>query len=121
MTKHLGTLVDPWFQPWSYFNEPSLLLLAATFLLLSKWWSNAISLSLSGYVLANGTLLINKTGWSQWLVDLDNDWQYLRETQGDILKEWEVQLILALIILSATISYSMRDIINKKDIQGELL
>ncbi len=44
-------VVNPWYYPWSYFNEPTLLLAAAVFLRMDRIWTNCGSCILSGYLL----------------------------------------------------------------------
>lgn len=49
-TGGIGALVDPWYHPWSYLNEPSRLLVAASFLAMGKTWSELAAVSLSAYM-----------------------------------------------------------------------
>jgi hypothetical protein len=43
-------LVCPWYRPWSYLNEPTLILVATLALLFSRKWTDAIAVGLSGYL-----------------------------------------------------------------------
>src|SRR5688572_24166093 len=42
-----------WYSPWSFFNQPTLLLLAAVALLFSRKWTYVIALGLPGYVIGS--------------------------------------------------------------------
>ena len=103
-------LVSPWYKDWSYYNEPSLLLYAAIFLLFKNRFSNLISSVLSGSVIAYGVYLISRfSGWLEWFKWLPKHWKFIRELEFDILKEWEIQLILATFIFGFSIFYFIRE------------
>jgi hypothetical protein len=95
-------MVPPWFFPWGYFNEPTLLLVAAIFLRINRIWANCISCVLSGYLL----------GYFMWLfaiypgeirVALHYEWLSLK--QGPFIDSWDCQYLFALIILCSSIFY----------------
>ena len=101
-------LVCPWFIPWSYTNEPSLLLAAASFLWISKRWSYVISGVLSGYVIGR-LVYIFTFGDMTPLERLRGLLNY----RGHILTEWTNQPVLAMIIFSFAVFYLGRDIYRK--------
>src|SRR5258705_5594157 len=45
-----GALAPPWYNFWSFTNEPSRLLLAAALLWLSRKWSYALAAAVSGFI-----------------------------------------------------------------------
>ena len=45
----IAAFVDPWYHPWSYFNEPSRLLVAGSLLAMGRAWSDLAAVSLSAY------------------------------------------------------------------------
>src|SRR5436309_3083284 len=49
----IGCVVCPWFHPWTYSNEPTVLLVAAVFLRVNRWWGNTISFALAAISLAH--------------------------------------------------------------------
>lgn len=109
----IACVVCPWYYEWSFINEPSILLLASAFLLFEKWWGNLVSTILSGYVFIKGVYLITVFGWSKWIEYLPAHLKFVREYELDVLKEWEIQLIFALIVFSFAAFYLMRNILSK--------
>ena len=45
---HFTCAACPWFHPWSYLNEPTILLVSSLFLCANRWWGNTLALLLSG-------------------------------------------------------------------------
>lgn len=112
-----GALAPPWYADWSFTNEPSILLLAASFLFINKFWTYLSSAVLSGFVIIKGAYLINKFGWIEWTEFLSKQWQTRNELETEILKTWEIQLVLAVIIFSTAIFYLIRKAILKKTLR----
>jgi hypothetical protein len=117
----IACIACPWYFDWGYNNDPSILLVAATFLMLNKFWSNLISSVLSGFVITKGIYLINNFGWIQWLESLFRQWDSRKELELDILKIWEIQFILAIIVFSFLIFFLVRDIFNENISQNRFV
>jgi len=96
----IAALVDPWYHPWSYFNEPSRLLLAASFLLIGRAWSYLATIGLAGYIVVRfGYLFAIWDGtWLQW-------WTFLRKYEPYFVGSYESQVVLGLILLCLGIFY----------------
>jgi hypothetical protein len=105
-------VVCPWYHPWSYFNAPTVLLVAAAFLRLNQWWAHSIAMALAGYVI----------GWVIYLLSLvDNPWAALRaewkisrEWYPYFVGSWDSQYVFALIICGCSGVYLMRDILRRR-------
>ena len=108
-TSGIACLVCPWYDPWSYLNEPSLLLVAAAFLRLSRILALIISMALSGYLLSYFVYL-----FLAYDVSLKQEWRYLRTFEPYFVGSWESQYFLALIILSFSIFYLTRFALRKR-------
>lgn len=48
---HFTCAACPWYHPWSYLNEPTILLVAALFLRANRWWTNTVALLFSSYLI----------------------------------------------------------------------
>ena len=107
----------PWYFDWSYINEPSVLLLAASFLLLNKFRSYLASFGLSGFILVKGLYLINKSGWTEWIDFLQKQWETRIDLETEILKIWEIQIVLALIIFSSAVFYIILQVNRNRSMQ----
>jgi len=102
----IAALVDPWFRPWSYWNEPSRLLLAASFLLVGRSWSYLAATGLSGYVVLKFAYLI--ASWNgPWL----NEWTYLRKYDLYFVYAYESQILLAALVLIVALYYLGRGVL----------
>lgn len=96
----IAALVDPWYHPWSYFNEPSRLLVAALLLAVGRAWSDRAALSLSGYMVIRFIYLFaNLSG--------DWHWSFTGNYGAPFVGSWESQYLLALVILCASVFYLM--------------
>jgi hypothetical protein len=100
-----GAMVPPWYFPWGYFNEPTLLLAAAVFLRINRIWANCVSCVLSGYLL----------GYFVWLfaiypegirVALHYEWLSLK--QQPFIDSWDSQYLFALIMFCCSLLYLAR-------------
>ena len=112
-----GALAPPWYADWSYTNEPSILLLAASFLFINKFWSYLSSVVLSGFVIAKAAYLVNNFGLIEWFQSLFKQWEFRHEYELDILKMWEIQLVLAVIVFSTAIFYLFRKTVSKNTLR----
>lgn len=93
------------FTPWYEKSMIDVLILfaAAIFLLMRKPICQLIAAGLSGYIVAVGifTLAFRK-------MTLLEQWKYIQEDELNIFLQWEIQFILALVILGFTIFYLWR-------------
>jgi hypothetical protein len=103
-------MVPPWYFPWEYFNEPTLLLAAAVFLRIGRTWANCVSCILSGYLI----------GYFVWLfaiypggIRLALYYEWLSLEQGAFIDSWDFQYLFALIILCGSIFYLMRATLHR--------
>ena len=90
----IAALIDPWYHPWSYLNEPSRLLVAASFLAMGKTWSELTAVSLSAYMVIRFIYLfaIWSSGWQ---------WSFLSKYEPYFVGSYESQYLLAVVILCA--------------------
>jgi hypothetical protein len=102
-TGGIACVVCPWYDPWSYTNEPSILLIAAAFLWLSRKWSYLLALGLSGYLWVYATRLFLISGGS-----LKQEWAYLQEFEPYLVGSWDSQFILAFVISCFSAFYLAR-------------
>jgi|SRR6185295_12816206 len=107
-TGGIACLVCPWYDPWSYTNEPSILLLAAAFLWMSRRWSYLVALGLSGYLCAYAIRLFLISGAS-----LKAEWAYLQEFEPYLIGSWDSQFILAFVISCFSAFYLAREVRNE--------
>ena len=90
----IACVACPWYDPWSWFNEPSLLLVAAFFLRLNKLWSWVIALILSGYLLGYFIFLLLRFGGI--MAGLRADWRAIRMFYPYFIGSWDSQCLLRL-------------------------
>lgn len=90
----------PWFYPWTYFNEPTLLLIAAVALCVGRRFSYGIALALSGY-------LITDLVYRIWAYDLNliEIARQLFSPYQEIVYAWQSQYILAVVMLIVSVLY----------------
>jgi hypothetical protein len=88
----IAALVDPWYHPWSYLNEPTRLLIAASLLVVGKTWSDLAAVSLSGYMVIRFIYL-----FAIW--NGDWQWSFLGKYDPHFVGTYESQCLLAAIIL----------------------
>jgi hypothetical protein len=94
-------VVCPWYHPWSYLNEPTILLVAALFLRFNQWWGNTTAFVLAGYLIGSFIYLL-------WRIEdpvagLRGDWRLIRMHYPYIVGSWDSQYLFALIILCCSI------------------
>lgn len=94
----IAALVDPWYHPWSYFNEPSRLLVAASLLVMGRAWSNLAAVTLSAYMVMRFIYLFAM--WNRsW------QWSFLSKYDPHFVSSYESQYLLALVILCVGVFY----------------
>lgn len=96
----IACVACPWFFPWSYFNPPTLLLLATVALLFSRKWTYVIAMGLPGYLIGNLIYL-------HWIYDLSfGDFVRLWiSPYSEFLYAFQNQYVLALLVLIAATFY----------------
>ena len=99
----IAALIDPWYHPWSYFNEPTRLLLASSLLLLDRIWSYLTAIGISGYIIARFVYL-----FAVWDGTWFQEWAYLRKYEPYFVGSYESQVLLALIVLAGGLYYLAR-------------
>src|SRR5436309_10755973 len=104
-------VVCPWFHPWTYSNEPTVLLVAAVFLRVNRWWGNTISFALAGYLV--GSFLYLLLQMEDPVAGLRGDWRLIRMAYPYIVGSWDSQYLVALIILCCSVSYLTRAILRR--------
>ena len=97
---HIAALVDPWYRPWSYLNEPTCLLLTTSLLLVNRIWSYLIAIGISAYIVARYVYCF--AFWDgTWLWE----WAHLRKYDLHVAAAYESQILLAAICLGAGLYY----------------
>ena len=104
-------VVCPWFHPWTYSNEPTVLLVAAVFLRVNRWWGNTISFALAGYLV--GSFLYLLLRMEDPVAGLRGDWRLIRMDYPYFVGSWDSQYLLALIILCCSNFYLARAILRR--------
>ena len=102
----------PWFHPWSHFNEPTILLVAALFLRTNRWWSNTIALLLKAISLLTSFTCSSRSMIPSWLGDTVGKsfgWTY-----PYFVGSWDSQYLFALIVFSYS-ALSLKRITISKD------
>lgn len=103
-TSGIACVVCPWYHPWSYDNEPTRLLIAASSLLLKRTWSNLVAFAVGGYMISYYIYLFEMSG-----VTLLQEWRYMQKYEPYIVGSFDSQYILALIVSILAGFYLMRD------------
>ena len=103
-------VVNPWDCSWSYTNEPTILLVAALFLGMNRWWGNVASLALSGYLFGYFLHLVMAC-YQPWEC-LRNDWKIIRGNYPHIVGSWDSQYFFALIIFCCSGFFLARGILR---------
>src|SRR5258707_5405578 len=105
----IACLVCPWYYPWRWVNEPTLLLLGSLLLRLNRALGCVVALILSGYlvgyfvrlyIISHATLL--------------QEWKYLRKFDPYIVGSWDSQYLFALVILCCSIFYLAGAILRRR-------
>lgn len=90
-------VVCPWFYPWSFSNEPTLLLVAAIALLINRRWSYLWALTIPSYLVASYLLLTLK-----YNVNIFEGFYHMNPYM-QYAYVWEVQYLLALVLLTGSV------------------
>ena len=104
-------VVCPWYHPWTYLNEPSILLVAALLLRVNRWWGNTTALVLAGYLMGSFLYLLSRM--EDPPAGLRGDWRLIRMHYPYIVGSWDSQYLFALIILCCSIFYLTRSILRR--------
>ena len=121
---HFTCAACPWFHPWSYLNEPTILLVSALFLRANRWWGNTIALLLSGYLISyfvHILLILDDP-----LTALSYDWKIIRRYYPYLVGSWDSQYLFALIVfcysaLSLTKNFPSRKVTAPSGIEGKVM
>ena len=93
---HFTCAACPWYHPWSYLNEPTILLAACLFLRVNRWWGNTVALLLTLYLIGYFVhlFLLFADPVSVFILSLKR----LPMFYPYIVTSWESQYLLALIL-----------------------
>ena len=106
-----GGVVSPWYFPWSYFNEPTLLLAAAVCLRVDRAWADFASSIMSGYLLGYWIWLF-ATYWGGFKMALYYEFASLK--YQPFIGSWDSQYLLAAVIFFVAAASSTRGIIRRE-------
>jgi hypothetical protein len=108
----IACVVCPWYHPWSWFNEPSLLLAAALFLRLNKTKFSMVAVIFSGYLVGYFVHILLRI--DDVVAALRADWRIIRMDYPYIFGSWVSQYLFAFIILCCSIFFSTRGVILRR-------
>jgi len=98
-------VVCPWFVPWTYFNEPTLLLIAACALCVGRRFSYCIALTLSGYLIMG--LIYRAWAYDLNLIEIARQ---LFSPDQELVYDWQSQYILSVVVLMVAVFYLAKDL-----------
>ena len=112
----------PWYHPWSYLNEPTILLVSSLFLRARRWQGNTIALLLSGYLISyfiHILLIIDDP-----VTALRYEWKITRMYYPYLVGSWVSQYLFTLIVfcysaLSLKKQFLSRKVMAPGGIEGE--
>jgi len=107
----IACVVCPWYYPWDYFNEPSLLVIATIFLRFNRMLAYLVALLLSGYVVGYAVRLFLASS-----VTLLQEWRFLRKYEPYSLGSWDSQIIFGAIVFLCSFFYLTRAILGRKSL-----
>jgi hypothetical protein len=110
-TGGIACVVCPWYHPWSYLNEPTILLVAALLLRANRWWGHTFALVLAGYLIGSFIYLLSRI--EDPVAGLRGDWRLIRMQYPYIVGSWDSQYLLAVIILCCSTFYLARSILRR--------
>jgi len=103
----IAAVVDPWYRPWSYYNEPTRLLVAASLLLVNRAWSYLTAIGIGGYIVVR--FLYFFAIWEgTW------HWTYLSKYEPHLVAAYENQVLLGLIVVCAGLYYLARGLMRSR-------
>jgi hypothetical protein len=105
----------PWYHDWSYVNEPTILLVAALFLRMNRWWGNTIAFVLAVYLVGLFVYLLSRI--QDPLAGLRGDWRLIRMDYPYVVGSWDSQYLFALIILCCSVFYLARAILRRNSLR----
>ena len=94
-----------WYETFDFLYVV-ILLIATTLLMIGRKWSYLAAGLISGFVVVQGII-------QSLRISLFEVWNYVQKYELDILSQWEIQFILAIIIFSFAVFYFIHDISNK--------
>jgi hypothetical protein len=104
----IAAMVDPWYHPWSYFNEPTRLLLAASLLLVDRIWGYLGAIGISGYLFIRFVYLF--AVWKgQWV------WTFQSRYDPHFIGTYESQILLGFIVLCVGLHGLSRVVLLRRD------
>lgn len=121
---HFTCAARPWYHPWSYLNEPTILLVSSLFLRANRWWGNTIALLLSGYLISyfvHILLMIDDP-----LTALSYDWKVIQMDYPYLVGSGDSQYLFALIVfchstLSLKKNFLSRKVTAPGGIEGKVM
>ena len=111
----IACVVCPWYHQWSYLNEPTLLLIAALFLRMNRWWGNTIAFVLAGYLIGSFVYLLSRI--EDPMAGLRGDWRLIRMYYPYMVGSWDSQYLFAFIILCCSVFYLARAILRRNSLR----
>lgn len=96
----IACVVCPWFYPWTYFNEPTLLLIAAVSILFNRVWSYLVGVGLSGYLI--GDLVYRFVAYD---LSVAENLKLLFSPYQEIVYAWQIQYLLAFVVFVEAVFY----------------
>jgi len=109
---HFTCAACPWYHPWSYLNEPTILLVSALFLRANRWWGNTIALLLSGYLIGYFVHLLLML--DDPVTALSYDWKVIRRYYPFLVGSWDSQYLFALIVFCYSALSLKKDLLSRK-------
>ena len=101
----------PWYHPWRYPNEPTLLLAAALFLRLNRWWGYMVAMVVASCILGWVVYLFS-TGESV-MAGLRADWKIIQMWYPYFVGSWDSQYVFAAVIVFCSALYLTRYILRQ--------
>lgn len=99
-----------WYERDAFIHVP-MLFVAAFCLLISQKWSYLSAVFFSGYVVIYGLI-----HFATRTITFLEEWNWIRSNEKNLLLEWNLQFILATIILGFTTFYSVSDIKKRRNL-----
>lgn len=109
---HFTCAACPWFHPWSYLNEPTILLVSSLFLSANRWWSNTIALLVSGYLIGYFVHILLML--DDPVTTLRYDWKVILMDYPYLVGSWDSQYLFALIVFCYSALSLKRNFLSRK-------
>ena len=122
MARHLGMNgiacgACPWYVPWNYLNEPTILLVSAMCLRVNRWWGRATAFVLASYLIGSFIYLFLRI--KDPIGGLRDDWILIRRDYPYIVGSWDSQYLFALVILCCSIFYLARAVLRRSPLLSD--